>query len=318
MSEITVDYLLSEADSEHTYYALFVQSYKKNSQNLYCFFEGYDDVKYYRIRIQNFTQKDIDEWFYCGGKDNVINAYKLIKQHSEYDLSRILFFIDKDFSDIIEISNQIYVTPYYAIENFYTQRDVLKAIIKDEFKVRENCSENNDFRLIFEIYDKLISDFHNEILFFNAWLACQNEKREKFKEKKRLHIDNKVKKYFNNIVLEDLQTIADLSDLNNIDKLKELFPNAHEISEVELNSKIEEFKQKDGCKFFRGKFELHFFVSFLNRIKEELGKKSSSIFSKKYKISLRIEFSNAISVLSQYAETPECLINYLEKFKKAA
>ncbi len=316
MSRITVDYLLNEANSEHTYYTLFVQSYKKDSQNLYCFFEGYDDVRYYRIRIEHFTQKDIDEWFYCGGKDNVINAYNLIKQHSEYDLSRILFFIDKDFSNITEISNQIYVTPYYSVENFYTQRDVLKAIVRDEFKVIENTSENSDYELIFEIYDKLISDFHNETIFFNAWLACQNERREKFNEKRRLAIDDKVKKYFNNIVSEDLQTVVDLSDLKNIDKLKELFPDAYEISEVELNSKIEEFKQKDGCKFFRGKFELHFFVSFLNRIKEELGKKKSSFFSKKYKISLRIEFSNALSALSQYAETPECLINYLEKFKK--
>ncbi len=317
MSKITVEYLLSEANSEHTYYTLFVQSYKKDSQNLYCFYEGYDDTKYYRIRIENITQKKIEDWFYCNGKDNVLKAYELIRKRREYDLNRILFFIDKDFSEKTEIEN-IYCTPYYSIENFYTSRSVLEAIIKDEFKVKNTSTDNIDFNKIMSLYDKLILQFHNDTVFFNAWLACQNDKRELLNEKRKLHIDDKVKKYFNNVVHDDLETIQDFTDLQNIDKLKEIFPDAYELQEDELNKKVEEFKKLEASKYFRGKFELQFLVSFLNRIKEELGKRNSTIFSKRYRISLRLELSSAISALSQYAETTECLIQYLEKFKNAA
>ncbi len=164
----------------------------------------------------------------------------------------------------------------------------------------------------------MILDFHNETLFFNAWLACQNEKRETFNGRRRLNIDDKVRRYFNNIVSEDLQIAIDLSDLKDLDRIGEILPDSRKISEIELNSKVEEFGRKDGCKFFRGKFELRFFISFLKRIKEELGKRNSSFFSKRYKISLQIGFSDAISVLSQYAETPECLIDYLEQFKQSS
>lgn len=317
MNEISVDYLLNEANSEHTYYTLFVQSYKKEGKNLYCFYEGYDDVKYYRIRIENITQKEVENWFYCNGKYNVLKAYELISQHSEYDLKKILFFVDKDFSEKIENEN-IYCTPYYSIENFYTSRKVIETIVKDEFKINNNTSNNNDFNRIMSFYDELISKFHNETIFFNAWLACQNDKRKLIKEERRLHIDDKVKKYFNNIVHNDLKTIQDFSDLKNAEKLKEIFPDAYEIETKELNNKIKEFKKLDTNKFFRGKFELQFLVSFLNRIKEELGKKNSSVFSRRYRINLRLEFSSAISTLSQYAETTKCLIKYLGKFKNAA
>jgi hypothetical protein len=318
MKEITVEHLISEANSEHTYFTEFALAYNGETNNLYCFYEGYDDTKYFSVRVKNITKKKIGSWFYCAGKDNVVNACNLIKQHSEYDLNNIVFFIDKDFSNNSEIDNNIYITPYYSVENFYTTKEVLEAIVTDEFKVIKNSKENNDYEHIFEIYEKLVSDFHNKTTFLNAWLACQNDKREKLNEKRRLHIDDKVKNYFRSIVSNDLQTIQDYSDLNNINKLKEIFPYSYDIEENELNSKIDKFKQIEAAKFFRGKFELQFFVSFLNRIKEELGKRNSLIFSKKYKIDLRLEFSSAISSLSQYAETPECLIEYLEKYKNAA
>jgi len=318
MSKITVDYLLSEANSKQTFFTLFVQSYKKDTKNLYCFYEGKDDTKYYRIRIENFSNNSNIEWFHCEGKENVIGAYEMIKERKEYDLNRLLFFIDKDYSEPIQDKN-IYCTPYYSIENFYTQREVVEKIFQDEFKLIKNSSENNDYNRALQIYDELLLKFHNETIFLNAWLACQNDKRIIKAEKRRLNIDDKLKSYFSNIVYDDLINISDFTDLKNIESLKNIFPDAYDISETEINDKLEEFRNKDGTKFFRGKFELKFLVSFLKRIKEELGKRNSVIFSQKYSgININIEFSSAISSLSQYAETTECLIKYLEKFKNAA
>jgi len=319
MNEITVDYLLNEANSKQTFFTLFVQSYKKDTNTLYCFYEGKDDTKYYRIRIENISENSNIEWFHCEGKDNVIGAYEMIKKLDDYyDLNRLLFFVDKDFSTHIK-NEDIYCTPYYSIENFYTQREVVEKIFQDEFKLIKNSSENDDYNTALQIYDELLLKFHTEILFLNAWLACQNDKRIMKAEKRRLNIDDKLKSYFSNIVYDDLINISDFTDLKNIESLKNIFPDAYDISETEINDKLEEFRNKDGTKFFRGKFELKFLVSFLKRIKEELGKRNSKIFSKRYSgINIQIDFPSAMSSLTQYAITPNCLRKYLEKHKNAA
>jgi hypothetical protein len=152
MSKITVDYLLSEANSRQTFFTLFVQSYDKDAKKLYCFYEGKDDVKYYRIRIENISLNTNIEWFYCEGKENVIGAYEMIKKHKEYNLNRLLFFVDKDFSEYIQNEN-IYCTPYYSIENFYTQREVVEKIFQDEFKLLKNSTENEDYKIALQKYD---------------------------------------------------------------------------------------------------------------------------------------------------------------------
>lgn len=319
MSKITVDYLLSEANSKQTFFTLFAQSYKKEARTLYCFYEGKDDTKYYRIRIENISENSNIEWFHCEGKDNVIGAYEMIKKLEDYyNLNRLLFFVDKDFSKPIQ-NEDIYCTPYYSIENFYIQRVVVEKIFQDEFKLIKNSTENGDYLKALRIYDELLLKFHNETLFLNAWLACQNDKRIMKGEKRRLNIDDKLKKYFSNIIYADLTNILDFSDLENIENLKNIFPEAYDISNTEINKKLEEFKNKDYTKIFRGKFELKFLVSFLKRIKDKLGKRNSTVFNQRYSgININIEFLSAISSLAQYAITPVCLRKYLEKYKNAA
>lgn len=317
MSKITVEHLKQEANSGHTYFTEFVLAYNKNTSNLYCFFEGYDDTKYYSIRIKNITFNERYNWFYCSGKENVMEALTLIKKHKEYNLNRILFFIDKDFSEKVE-NKYIYCTPYYSIENFYTTHKAIEAILKEEFKLIENIIGNNDYEKVLELYNKLLKEFHSKTLFFNAWLACQNDMRIEKNEKRRLHIDSKIKKYFKSIISRDLNSISDFEDLNNLKELHILFPEAYKIDVKQIQSKIKDFEKLDGRKYYRGKFELKFLISFIDRLKNELGKKDSLIFSKRYKINLITEYSTAISILSQYAETPECLKDYLNRFRNTA
>jgi hypothetical protein len=319
MSKITVEYLKEEANSEHTFFTEFALAYNKETRNLYCFYEGHDDPKYYSIRIRNITDNNNCLGFYCAGKNNVINAFKLISQKSEYNLNRILFFIDKDFSEIEEEKN-IYCTPVYSIENFYTNENALENIIVDEFRIKKitNGKPDKDYTKIFKLYNSLLKKFHLSTRYFNVWLACQNDIRIEKNETKRLNIDNNVKEYFRNIVSPDLKSISDFADLNDLTKIESLFPEAYKIDEKQIKMKLITFKKLDGSKYFRGKFELKFMISFLDRIKNELGVKKSRIFNKKYKINLALEYSSSISLLSQYAITPECLKKYLEIIKNAA
>jgi hypothetical protein len=69
---------------------------------------------------------------------------------------------------------------------------------------------------------------------------------------------------------------------------------------------------------FRGKFELKFFIDFLKRLKEEATSKTPKILIKKYKCALSFKIEDSISVLAQYSNTPNCLIQFLDKHLKVS
>lgn len=306
MTNSLIEKLRNNRETAPVAYTEFVLSYSKEKKSLYCFFEGDEDKRYYRIRL-----KQKFENFTCGGKDNVKKVYKMINGHEEYNLANTLFFIDKDYTDE-QTSANIYVTPCYSIENFYTTQEVLINILINEFNLKE---KDNDFKLILGKFNLLQTKFHEELLVFNAWLACQSNLREQNGTQTYLSIDSKVKSYFEGIVKNKLDGIKSFDDLKNIDFVENtLFSEAPKIEKQELQKKIEEFKSKIGSCIFRGKFELRFIVSFLQQLKNEIGQKpSKSIFEKKQKCTFEFKYENIISTLSQYAFTPDCLKEFIDK-----
>lgn len=311
MADSLIEKLRNNREAAPVAYTEFVLSYSKEKSLLYCFFEGDEDKRYYRIRL-----KQKFENFTCGGKDNVKKVHRMISEHKEYNSANTLFFIDKDYSDE-QISGNIYVTPCYSIENFYTTQEVLINILTNEFNLKET---DNDFNLILERFNLLQTKFHNELLIFNAWLACQSDLRQKNGIKTYLSIDTKVKPYFEGIVKNKLTEIRNFDDLKNIDFIENiLFPEAPKIEEQKLQKKIDEFKLKFNSCIFRGKFELRFIVSFLQQLKNEIGQKTNkSIFEKKQKCTFEFKYENIISTLSQYAVTPNCLNKFISKNLKIA
>lgn len=314
MRQNLIDRLRSESTSEHVAYTEFITSYKKNSDVLYCFFEGKEDKRYYNIRIEQTTLKKIKS-FTCYGKDKVIATYNLINQRKEYSNVKILYFIDKDFDFSKSILEDIYRTPYYSIENFYCGQKTIEKVLEAEFDLSR---DDNNFKIIMKIFKKLQSSFHKDILLLNSWLACQYDIRKKQKNKTYLHIDDKLDKYFKNIVNDNLSSISNFQELKDHNFIETvLFPEAPKVSKKILNRKIARFKKIEGYKYFRGKFEIKFIISFLFRLQSEIGKKNSAVFSKKCSCNLRFEYSTSISLLSQYSETPSSLNHYLNNFRKA-
>ena len=306
MTDSLIEKLRNNRETAPAAYAKFVLSYSKEKNSLYCFFEGDEDKRYYRTRL-----KQKFENFTCVGKDHVKKVHRMINEHKEYNSANTLFFIDKDFSDE-QTSGNMYVTPCYSIENFYTTKEVLKNIIINEFNLRES---DNDFTLILEKFNQLQTKFHNELLIFNAWLACQSDLREKNSIKTYLSIDTKVKSYFDGIVKNTLGEIKIFDDLKNIDFIENtLFYEAPKIEPQKLQEKIDEFKSKIGSCIFRGKFELRFMVSFLQQLKNEIGQKpSKSIFKKRHRCTFEFKYENIISTLSQYSITPNCLQEFISE-----
>ncbi len=308
-----LDMMREESESEHVAYTEFILSYKKGEDKLYCFYEGLEDKRYYGVRIQHVVKKEFKN-FTCGGKEKVYKVYTLIKAKDEYKNANSIFFIDKDYSDQV-INDDIYCLPCYSVENLYSNIEVVKSILQNEFELQDS---HPDFNTAITLFENLQNQFHSDTLFFNAWLACQHDKRLELGIKTHLKIDKTVKSYFDSIVNQDLITISDFSDLNDLPKLEELFPDAPKIEQDILNKKIQQFTDVDKWQNFRGKFELKLIVSFLSRLQDEIGKRNSQVFTERHKCNLRFEVATAISALTQYALEPDCLINFLERISNNA
>ena len=309
------------AESGHVAYTNFVRVYSKTKPNMvYCFFEGDEDKKYYGTRITIKYENEFQD-FTCGGRDLVLKAKELINNRNEYNKAKALFFIDKDYTDD-KIENELYVTPCYSIENFYSAEDTLKRILNSEFNMKE---KDENFIKILDLYTTLLTNYHDKLLFLNAWLSCQYDIRIKTKMSTRLNINEVLKNYFknnDNMFDVDLNLRANIfNDLKSKDILENtLFKDAPKITDDLLEEKLVLFNSSDFNKacMFRGKFELKFFIDFLKRLKEEATSKNPKILTKKYKCTLSFKLEDSISVLTQYSNTPNCLIEFLDEHLRVA
>jgi hypothetical protein len=308
---LSVEQMRQSRKSYSVAYQEFMLNYKK--YNYHCFFEGKDDPKYYNFRIKSFVNNF--NWYICNGKDYVKEIKKIIEMN--YQNIKSMYFIDKDFSNQNSDSNDIYITPCYSIENFYTNEEFIKEVLKTEFVIYES---DDDFNRIMDIFKELQKEFHKKTIILNAWLASYNDKLEQnnSQEIKRLNIDDKIEPILKNPVLPELKGIKNLDKINEKLKIDNIFKvDSNLITKEDITKKIEFFENigKFEC-FFRGKFELIFIVSFLEKLKQEVTKKNNRSYNlKKRKCDVEFKFNNILSSLTQYAKTPICLINFLKKNK---
>jgi len=276
----------------------FTRLYKQYESVLYCFFEG-EDSKYYGIRIKNITKSKKDIYLNCHGKEGVLGIYRMLSSRNHYRTARIGYFVDRDFDQSIYNMgiSKIYETPCYSVENFYTSVQCFAEILKSEFKLTE-IDEN--FQRCVSLYRKLQEEFHDAVELLNAWVACQTDKSSK------LNISDLSILRFVKIDLN--QAIS----MYEIDDLYQMFPNTPVIAEQELDAKISELKVNIRQKSFRGKFEIEFLFIFLQKLMSEANQGRYPFFTRKIKVILSLTKRTIISDLSQYADTPDCLHNYLE------
>lgn len=313
MSENIIENAKKELESNLVAYAEFVLDYNKNVNSVYCFYEGKEDRSYYSFRIKLHNPKKDLYSYNCNGKGNVINLHRLINSHKVYANSLTLYFIDKDFEDN-NLESKIHITPFYSIENFYIIDEAFKNILINEFSIPKSC---NSYKEAIELFIRCKDVFHSNIIFLNAWLCCQSDYRKLHNINTRLNIDDTLKRYFNidifeKIVNADLKTISFPEELKNKVNIESIFSESPKITDEKFTEKLELFKTVNQSETFRGKFELKFLISFLNKLQDEIGKRKNSIFSKRHSCSLRFEYATSISQLTNNAVTCEKLIQYLD------
>lgn len=296
-----IDLLERSRNSSAVAFHKFVLLHRKFSTELFCFYEG-KDTHYYFPKIQQIYNGNHHP-IVCGNKKSVIETYQKIIP--KYNNLKTAFFIDKDFDEKIE-EEKLYCTPCYSIENLYCSDKVLSRILKNEFMLHEIDTE---YGLIMNLFKQNQDEFHKSIKLFNAWYATAKEKAKKNNTIVNVSLNDKFPKDFAVIKIGNITSNYTLNDI-----LKK-YPDSIQINEEELNEKLNYFDENCNTCEFRGKYEIEFFYLFLKYLIEDANVKNT-ILKKKVKFS--IDGAQILSQLSQYSETPECLIEYLMKIKNCA
>lgn len=270
-------------------------------------FEG-EDGKYYTSKIDNFFSKPWDS-IDAGGKSKVLKLREKVKSNPTYKNKLALYFVDADFSDNVNIMNEedIYITPCYSVENFYFSENLIEKVLRDEFKVSPSNEEKEDFDKAIQTFRILKSQYLDAITSFNELIYFIRTVYQKNNPNKtRLNINNVKFTDLVKISLTKVSKIYDESNPRNI--FKDLEDNV--VIDFEVGKKF--FDGKDNTKAFRGKQNLEFIRTFLECLKKDrVCATNRELFTKKAGVKLGLSKENCLSELSQYADTPNCLRNFL-------
>lgn len=272
----------------------------KSLNEVFIFYEGKDDYKYYDIRISPFIVGKKYKHYICDGKKNVLSLHEMIEnQTGDNSKKIILYFVDKDFDDNKHICKDIYITPTYAIENLYFTNEALKKIIMGElcFSAIDDDDDRLDFEYalghIIEHRDTCIED----IIIANAWYYLQKNKYSGVGVPPRLY---------------GIKEFKDIKNVKKIEILESKVENPIKVTAQEMSEAIS-YICCDPVNRVRGKYLEQSMASCFDEIFKDASKKKNRIgFVKRRKNCNYIVSENLLSVFSQYADVPACLVEYIK------
>lgn len=288
----------------------FAQSKGRFTKDLFCFYEG-EDIKYYEPRIEEYAGISYENItsFDCGGKNGVLRVRNLIKEKGVYENVKKAFFIDRDYftTDIQDV--ELYETPCYSVENFYTSRSTFERVLKRGFGINI-CEE--DFARCVNDFLHVQEQFHKSMVEFNAWLKCQR-RREINCGKRNVELSEfKIQGFFEKITIDGVKTKKTLD----AQILYEMFPQAMQVEEAELLEEMQCMQKCNQSNDFRGKFELWFFKKVIEDLR---AKNKSNLYFQEHRGCVKIDPNvDTLLQLSQCAETPESLKQFLSQYKMAS
>ncbi|MEM9216441.1 MAG: DUF4435 domain-containing protein [Cyanobacteria bacterium P01_F01_bin.150] len=297
---MSVEDLRASRDKAAVKFMEFTRLYRKNPDALFCCFEG-KDAEYYGVRIDIIVKPEHYQYLNCSGKEAVLAVHRMVSERKQYNNVKLACFVDRDFDpSIATLGLQgIYETPCYSIENLYTTTTCFIKILKSRFQLIET---DKDFENCLSLYKERQVEFHDCVEELNVWIACQRDKATE------INLD---KINFLRLITVNLD---DIIARYSTDDLFNKFPTAVPISQEEFEAKKQKLRGGDRQKTFRGKYEIAFLIQFFKKLVEKANTGQQPYFSEKRKVALALSLKTVIGDLSQYADTPDCLGNYLRQF----
>lgn len=301
-----LDYLRKAAKSETTVYTTFLQQYNKYDNSIHVFHEGKDDPSFYGNFIQTKIKKTQKIFYYqAKNKDKVYENYTKLNW-SSYSKKRILFFVDKDFSDILKltypIDSNIFVTSFYSIENYLVDKYLFSRSLRDLLGL-DNDKVNNAVTKQFQIG---LKTFYETSLILTAYILYHRQRNNPLN--------------LQDITIGDVFRIDDSFKVTKKPKVlstldrKTGATTTHAFKEI--RSIIKDLRKiNNPKKYTRGKFELAYLVSCIKKSPDiiNIDKKKGE---KKYRCCVQVSPNNAIQILGPRIRQPKDVIEFLTKVTK--
>ena len=290
---------MREGRADHSVaWTQFLQN--KNENATFCFVEGTEDILYYEPRIHDRFPTHTYTIATCNGKRGVLRVRDLVKEQAPD--SKCMYFVDLDFDLPLEDSD-VFETSCHSIENLYCTEDSFTRIMVAEFRMNPASS---DFARAISMYADRRREYHDCSMAVNAWIAlairCGHEAK--------LNLSNMKVDRFVDVELTRVSLKPEAAEVS------ELFPDCHPVDPNGFKDQLNSFASVEPSCVFRGKFEIQFMIRILRLIKEDITSHQPRFFSQRQRVLLNISDNN-LSELSQYAETPDSLKEYIaRKYKQ--
>jgi hypothetical protein len=280
----------------------FMQDCDPKDNRLYCFVEAEMDKVFYNSKIRNIAGSNPSTRI-CRRKQAVIDVHADLSARADYKLVKKGYFVDRDFQDT-PLPSEIYVTPHHSLENFFTQKSTIEVILEEIFKMTPG---SNDFINSIELYEKLELQFHQRILLLNVFLICQFKTHTLIAEK--LNVDSKVTPILKQIVSSDLTFVYNLTEISSKERIESLF-HVIEVEQSLWDASLAALIPADWSSSLRGKFELKFLYSFMDKLRTSVKTNVSGIWTKTYQPT-HLEENQILYLLTDKVFPPQCLRDYI-------
>ncbi|MBB6286269.1 MULTISPECIES: DUF4435 domain-containing protein [unclassified Pseudomonas] len=303
-----VDKMSSDAEEFSTKFLEFMRIVGADPELLICIFEG-EDEKYFSGRLHALLNNTTWECINTGGRAPAIELFETIIDHPLYSAYKYLCFIDRDYDDIYDnhTPSKLYSTPGYSVENFYFSLACLKKILSAEFNIKPENELKHLHDRYTQLFQKAQKEFIAEIKKFNIW-AKTNYIMGKNATPLKMSIKSVKTNELVDIGLESVKAKYDHNDISSV------FPhlNNANLCPASFQEATSKLTEQDPELNFRGKNCADFMRLYLLAIKSEI---QTLEFKENEKPTIRINFSkdNFLSEVSQYADTPACLIRFLSQ-----
>lgn len=295
-----LNYLKESTKSAVVTRTKFMQQYRPKDNSIHIFYEGKDDPSFYSNFIEPYKRKYQRIYYYnAHNKTGVyLNHSKL--DWSQYEKNRILFFVDKDLSDLLNESfttdRNIFVTRFYSIENYLVSKTLCARCLRELMGIEDD-------KLIYKItkeFSHCLYLYHNEIRPIMAMILYYRSIHEPLN--------------LNNLDLSKLFSFK--KGIHRIVGITEYFVKnaglATNMSYTEIKRNLNILLNIANPKVYvRGKFELWFFVYFLNSLPSILNKDKVK-GEPRYKLNINLSPSTAVQVLAPRLRIPPELKGFLD------
>lgn len=325
-----VDEMQKRGRRVQTTFLRFTRIFNPNKigSKFYFFMEGVDDPVYYQNAIRKIIPPYDWEVINCEGRKYVTEIIEFLSTHTEdtYKNSLYFGFIDRDHFEVDDSRNaRIYTIPSYSIENQYATDEFMQEVLKIQFYLSPENSENNDFNSCMNHFIEARNSFCSAIKNLDCYIRSTHLEHINNIKKHTLHLSNIKLNDFLKISLKDHTQIKKNPDSWHLEAMGlstlEVLPETFQESIQTYN------ELSDKHLFVRGKFVLWFMNKYISELIEEHKKNNIKLFHDSRKDTLgfkqtrltsngsEIDFISKFSIYSTY---PNCLIQFLTTAKNMA